>query len=44
MAVLVVAETRDQGLHPVSIETVVAAARFGAPIEVVVPGADVDAA
>ena len=29
MEILVVAETREHGLHPVSIEAIVAASRFG---------------
>jgi electron transfer flavoprotein alpha subunit len=37
MAILVVAETRDGQLHPVSIEAIAAAMRIGGPIEVVVP-------
>jgi electron transfer flavoprotein alpha subunit len=44
MAILVVAETRESGLHPVSVEAIVAAGQLGGPIEVVVPGHDVDAA
>ena len=31
MAILVVAETREHGLHPVSVEAIAAAARFGGP-------------
>jgi electron transfer flavoprotein alpha subunit len=44
MAALVVAETRDTGLHPVSIESIAAAERLEGSIEVVVPGHNVEAA
>src|SRR5262245_59289993 len=44
MAILVVAETRESGLHPASVEAIVAARQLGGPIELVVPGHDVDAA
>ena len=44
MAILVVGETRDQALHPVSIEAIAAAGRFGGPVEVVLPGHDIDEA
>jgi electron transfer flavoprotein alpha subunit len=44
MAILVVAETRRGGLHPVSVEALVAAAGIGSPVHVVVPGDGADAA
>ena len=44
MAILVVAETREHELHPVSVEAIVAASRFGGPVEVVVPGHDIEEA
>jgi electron transfer flavoprotein alpha subunit len=44
MSVLVVAETREHGVSPVSIEAIAAAATLGTPIDVVVPGGDVDGA
>ena len=43
MATLVVAETRENGLHPVSVETIAAAAQLGS-VEVVVLGGDVETA
>ena len=44
MAILVVAETREHGLHPVSVEAIAAAGRFAGPVEVVVPGHDLEEA
>jgi electron transfer flavoprotein alpha subunit len=44
MAILVVAEAREHGLHPVSVEAIAAARRFGGPAEVVLPGLDIDEA
>ena len=44
MSILVIAETRKDGLNPLSVESVAAAALMGGPIAVVVPGHGVDAA
>jgi electron transfer flavoprotein alpha subunit len=44
MSILVIAETRGQELHPVTIEAVAAAALIGGAVRVVVPGHGVEGA
>jgi electron transfer flavoprotein alpha subunit len=44
MGILVVGETRETGLHPVSVEAIAAAGRFDRPVEVVLPGHDLEEA
>jgi electron transfer flavoprotein alpha subunit len=44
VSTLVIAETRDDGVTPSSIESIAAAALMSGPVAVVVPGASVDAA